>query len=305
MAYSKDKVYNKSMPQDKYSAVWVSHSSMGDFLKCPRAYFLKNMYKDPKSGKKIAVVSPALSLGTAVHEVLENLKNIPTDERMKRDLLLDYENAWNKVSGKKGGFQSAKEEEEIKARGRAMIERVIKSPGPLARKTVRLKDAHNGMPPNFYLSEEDNIILCGLIDWMEYIEKDDSIVVLDFKTGKHDEGEGSLQLPIYTLLLNALQKRKVSGASYWYLDRSDEPVSVALPDLNEAREKVLAIARKVKDARNKKVFVCPRGEEGCFACQDFESVLNGEAEYVGTGGYGHDIYIIPKEDVYEDLAEIL
>lgn len=26
--------------QDKYSAVWVSHSSINDFLKCHRAYFL-------------------------------------------------------------------------------------------------------------------------------------------------------------------------------------------------------------------------------------------------------------------------
>ena len=42
------------MAVDKYTAVWVSHSSMGDFLKCPRAYFLHNVYKDPKtdSGKK-------------------------------------------------------------------------------------------------------------------------------------------------------------------------------------------------------------------------------------------------------------
>ncbi len=52
---------------DKYTATWVSHSSMGDFIKCPRAYYLKNMYKNPKTGKKIGIVSPALSLGSAVH----------------------------------------------------------------------------------------------------------------------------------------------------------------------------------------------------------------------------------------------
>ncbi len=293
------------MPIDKYNSVWVSHSSMGDFLKCPRAYFLKNVYKDPKSGRKIAVVSPALSLGTAVHEVLENLKTMPAEGRLKRNLLEDYEVAWMKVSGKKGGFQSAEEEAEAKARGKAMIERAIAHPGPLAKKTVRLKEAHNGMPPNFYLSEDENIILCGLIDWMEYVESDDSIIVIDFKTGKHDEGEGSLQLPIYALLLNALQKRKVSGAAYWYLDRSDDLTPMKVPDLAEAKEKVLMVARRVKAARLAKEFECPRGEEGCFACQDFEAVLNGEAEYVGTGGYGHDIYIIPKEEAYGDLTEII
>jgi hypothetical protein len=62
------------MAPDKYKAVWVSHSSIGDFLKCPRAYFLHNVYKDPKTGRKINIVSPALSLGLAVHTALESLK---------------------------------------------------------------------------------------------------------------------------------------------------------------------------------------------------------------------------------------
>jgi len=277
---------------DKYSAVWVSHSSMGDFLKCPRAYFLHNVYKDPKTGRKINLVNPALSLGQAVHNTLEALKNLPVEARLTRDLLADFTIAWEAVSGKKGGFKNPEEEAEYRQRGREMIERVIKNPGPLNRKTVRLKDGHNGMPPNFFLSEEDNIILCGLIDWLEYVEADDSIKILDFKTGKHDEGEDSLQLPIYLLLLNALQKRPVSGAAYWYLDRADEPVEMTLPDLEEARGKVLGLARQVKTAREKKIFNCPHGEKGCFACQPYEAILKGEAEYLGVGGYGQDIYFL-------------
>lgn len=280
------------MAADKYNAVWVSHSSMGDFLKCPRAYYLHNVYKDPKTGRKINLVNPALSLGQAVHNTLEALKNLPVEERLSRDLVADFEVAWQAVSGKPGGFKTAEEEADYKARGREMIERVIKNPGPLNRKTVRLKDGHNGMPPNFFLSEEDNIILCGLVDWLEYVEADDSVKILDFKTGKHDEGEDSLQLPIYLLLLNALQKRPVSGAAYWYLDRSDEPVEMTLPDLEQAREKVLAVARQVKTAREAKDFSCPRGEKGCFACQPYEKILRGEAEYLGVGGYGQDIYLV-------------
>ena len=227
------------MAQDKYTAIWVSHSSMGDFLKCPRAYYLRNVYKDPKTGRKINIVNPALSLGQAVHTTLESLKNIPFNERTNRDLLADFEKAWGEVSGKKGGFKNDVEESEVKTRGKAMIERVIQNPGPIAQKIVRLPESHNGMAPNFFLSEKDNIILNGRIDWLEYIEQDDSIRVLDFKTGKHNEGDDSLQLPIYLLLLNALQKRKISGASYWYLDRDDKPVDMILPDIDEARKKVL------------------------------------------------------------------
>ncbi|MEK7113961.1 MAG: PD-(D/E)XK nuclease family protein, partial [Patescibacteria group bacterium] len=142
------------------------------------------------------------------------------------------------ASGKKGGFTSGEEEAAAKARGRAMIERVMQNPGPIAKKTIRLKESENNMPPNFYLSEEDNIILCGLIDWLEYVETDDSIRVIDFKTGKNEEGEDSLQLPIYLLLLNELQKRRVSGAAYWYLEKNDAPTEMALPDAAQAREKV-------------------------------------------------------------------
>ena len=280
------------MAQNKYEAIWVSHSSMGDFLKCPRAYYLRNVYKDPKTGRKINIVNPALSLGQAVHTTLESLKNIPFNERTNRDLLADFEKAWSEVSGKKGGFKNDVEESEVKIRGRAMIERVIQNPGPIARKIIRLPESHNGMAPNFFLSEKDNIILNGRIDWLEYIEQDDSIRVLDFKTGKHNEGDDSLQLPIYLLLLNALQKRKVSGAAYWYLDRDDNPVDLALPDIDEARKKVLEIAMQVKFAREKKAFNCPRGDGGCFACKPFEAILKGQAEYIGIGGYGQDMYCL-------------
>lgn len=280
---------------DKYSAVWVSHSSMGDFIRCPRAYYLHNVYKDPKSNKKINLVSGALSLGVAVHNTVEALKEIPLEKRFERDLYADLEGEWKKVSGKMGGFKSEGEEQEMHARAVAMIDRVLKEPGPIARKTVRLKDGHNGMAPNFYLSEEDNIILNGRIDWLEYFDEDDSIRVIDFKTGKHEENAESLQLPIYLLLLNALQKRRVRSAAYWYLEKegSEAWVEKELPPADEAKEKVLKVAREVKKARESKVFECHQGAEGCYACRPFEAILRGEAEYLGVGGFGQDLYFLP------------
>jgi len=279
------------MVQDKYSAVWVSHSSMGDFLKCPRSYYLKNIYKDPKTKRKINIVSPALSLGSAVHEVVEGLANFKVEERFTKDLEKEFDLAWKKLSGKRGGFKDEKEEDEYKQRGIEMIRRVIENPGPLKRKTIKIKDGHNGMPPNFLISEEENIILCGKIDWLEYIEENDSVKILDFKTGKHDEDALSLQLPIYLLLATTMQKRKVSGASYWYLDRDNDPKDVVLPDIDESRRRVLETALRVKKARETKDFLCPRGQEGCFCCKPFEAILRGEAVLVGASGY-QDLYMI-------------
>lgn len=279
------------MASDSYNAVWVSHSSMGDYLKCPRAYYLKNIYKDPKSKRKIGIVSPALSLGSAVHEVVEGLAKYKAEERINVPIIDQYQEVWKKFKGKKGGFANDSEELESKERGIKMLNRVKSNMQPLLEKIVKLKEGSNGMLPNFLLSPEENIILCGKIDWLRYIPEDDSIHILDFKTGINEESEESLQLPIYQLLLKNLQKRKVSGASYWYLNKDDAPKEVDLPDEGESHDKVLDVALKVKEARVKKEFNCPRGEGGCFACRDLERVIKGQAEFVGQGDW-QDLYFV-------------
>ncbi len=282
-----------TMSQDKYSAVWVSHSSMGDFLKCPRLYYLHNVYKDPTTNRKITIVSPHMSLGIAVHNVLEGLGNYPAEERMNRDLRAYFEEEWLKVSGKKGGFLSPEQEEEFKIRGKDMINTVIRDPRFLVNKRIKLPQGN--MPCNFYLSEEDNIILNGLIDWIEYLP-DDTLHLIDFKTGKKEEHESSLQLPIYLLLCNALQKRAVSKASYWYLE-TDKMVEKELPDADTAYRDVYGVAYKVKEARDKKEFLCPKGSDGCIHCRQYEAILrykegeDSSVEYIGVGGFNQDVYI--------------
>lgn len=280
------------MKNNKYSAVWVSHSSLGDFIKCPRAYFLHNVYKDPKTNHKINIVSPALSLGVAVHEVVEGLLNFKAEDRATQPMFEQFETAWQKVTGKIGGFTSPEEELVAKERGLKMIDRVQNNLGPLLNKAIKLKDHESGMPPNFYLSEDDNIILCGKIDWLEYLPDTDSLHIIDFKTGKHEESDDSLQLPIYLLLLDNLQKREVAKASYWYLETDDNLTEKKLPNISDARVKVLAVAKQVKTAREDKKFDCPKGALGCFACRPFEKIITGEAEFVGVGGYGQDMYLV-------------
>ena len=96
-----------------------------------------------------------------------------------------------------------------------MVANVQRDPRFLLNKRIKLP--RETMNPNFYLSDDENIILNGLIDWIEYLPATDSLHIVDFKTGKREEQEASLQLPIYLLLCNALQKRAVTKASYWYL----------------------------------------------------------------------------------------
>lgn len=281
------------MPPDKYSSTWVSHSSIGNFLKCPRLYYLANMYKDPRSGHRIAIVNPHLSLGVAVHDTLEGLRDFPSNERMTQDLQKNYLQNWQKFTGKLGGFNDIIEEEMYFTRGEKMIETVILNPRFLVNKCVKLK--RNKMNPNFFLSEPDNIILNGLIDWLEYLPESNSLHIIDFKTGKREEEEDSLQLPIYLLLCNALQNRKVTKASYWYLE-SDNFIEKKLPDALDALEKVLTIAKKIKLARESNELPCPKGDGGCYHCRPFELILarDPSAEKVGENTMNQDLYMLNK-----------
>lgn len=288
------------MAKDKFSAVWVSHSSMSDFLKCPRSYYLKNVYKDTRTGRKVQITSPALSLGLAVHEVLESLSVLPTESRFQESLVAKFEQVWKKVSGKRGGFTSEEQEAKYRQRGEDMLRRVMNHKGPLAKLAVKIKQDL----PYFWLSEEDNIILCGKIDWLEYDPASDSVHIIDFKTSTRAEDPNSLQLPIYYLLVLKCQHRQVSKASYWYLDSSDEPVEKPLPDYEDAYQQIMSVAKQIKLARQLKLMKCPNGHDGCRYCRDLEKVLRGEAELVGNNGR-QDIYILPYESSDEPQSEIL
>ena len=259
--------------KDKYSAVWLSHSSITDYLKCPRAYYLKNMYRDPKNNHKIAIMQPALALGQTVHSVLESLSTLVVEDRLKESLVTKFEKAWEEISGKKGGFTTIEEEEKYKKRGIEMMERIIKNPGPILKKAIKIRQDL----PYFWLSEEQNIILCGKLDWL--------------KTGKFDEDPDSLQLPIYILLATNCQTKKVYGAQYWYLNRDIAPVDVVLPTVDDATKRLLEIARTISLARKLERFVCTR-KDGCPACMPYEIVVSGKAEFIGVGGYNQDTYIL-------------
>lgn len=274
---------------DQYTAVWVSHTSISDFLQCPRAYYLKNVYKDPKTRHKVQLMSPPLALGQVVHSVLESLSVLPGGERFKESLIAKFERNWKAVTGKKGGFFDEKIEAEYKERGRAMLQKVMDNPGPLNGLAVKIKEDL----PHYWLFEEEGIILCGKIDWLEYLKDTDSVNIIDFKTSKSQENDSSLQLPIYHLLVHNCQHRSVSKASYWYLGL-DEIVEKPLPDLEIAHEQILKIAKEIKLARQLERFKCPHGEAGCFACRPFEKIIRGEAEFVGENDYHQDIYVMER-----------
>lgn len=287
---------------DKFNAVWLSHSSISNFKNCPRAYYLSTIYRDPRNGHKISIITPSMALGSAVHEVLESLSVMPTDKRFDISLIERFGKVWGKVAGPLGGFEDQETEDRYKARGEDMLRRVMAHPGPLAEKAVKI----NQELPQYWISEEDGLMLCGKLDWLEYLpaqaglEADDAVHIIDFKTGVGEESVESLQLPIYLLLAHNCQSRPVKKASYWYIGRDDMPIEKNLPDLDKSKELVLKIGKEIKLARSLERFKCKEGESGCKHCQPLEKILRGEAVFVGTGGYGADVYVINHSNSQKD-----
>lgn len=275
------------MIKDKFSAIWVSHSSISDYLKCPRAYYLNNVYRDPKTNHKITLMQPPLALGQTVHQVIERIAVLPVPERLKRPLSEVFADIWQNVSGIRGGFRTSEEESKYKDRGYQMVERIQNHPGPILRKAIKLRQDLL----YYWFSEDENIILCGKIDWLEYKPETDTISIIDFKTGKFDVDEDSLQLSIYYLLAKNCQKRAVSGVAFWYLERDDEPQELVLPDEKTAIERVAVIAKRVALARKLERFVCT-SKEGCAACRPLERVVRGEATFVGRNDFNQDVYVL-------------
>lgn len=275
------------MAQDKYSALWVSHSRINDFKTCPRAYYLKYLYRNPKTGHKMKLMSPPLALGSIVHDVLDSLTVIPLKERFKLSLVGKLHELWTKIEGKKGGFMDSSIELQYKTRGEEMLLRLMKNPGPLARLAVKLKMDL----PYFWLSEEKNIILCGKIDWMEYLPDIDSVHIIDFKTSKKEEKDESLQLPIYYLLAKNCQARHVAKMSYWYLEREDGIVEKSLPTEESVLKQVMDSALEIQLATKLQRFKCKQ-PDGCYSCKPYELILKGEAEFIGINNYKEDIYVL-------------
>lgn len=270
-----------------YGAVWLSPTSLSDFDRCPRLYYLRNVYKDPKTFRKIQVVNPFLTLGGCVHATIESISHLPKSERFINPLTDKFEQLWRKTLGKVGGFESEKQEQMFKERGLNMIRRLENNPGPLANLANKIQSDI----PNMWLSQKEILVLCGVIDWIEVLP-DDTLHIIDFKTGKNEQDADSLQLGVYLLLVGNKLKRQVSKMSYWYLDKEEAPKEVSMPEIDEVLRSLIDKGVKIRDYRLRGDHTCPHG--GCSYCSEYESVLQGKAENVGVDmKMRRDLYFLP------------
>lgn len=270
------------------NAIYLSYTSLSDFLKCPRSYYLKNIYRDPKTGFRIQIASPYLSLGSTVHDSVKWYLEM-RGQVTKKQLEDKFRNLWLKYRGKRGGFESREQEAEFGKRGLKMLDNFFTNAQILEKIT------HKVDFPKLNLFED--VILMGNFDFVG--EKEDGTLhVLDFKTGAKDEKD-PLQLYIYAILAEANLSKPVSSASFWYLDREDKPKEIVLDPLEPKLEWVKSKAKELKEVIGKGEWVCIKNDAlngaSCRDCKDYQAIVDGKGEFQFTDfRYKKDVYYLQK-----------
>ncbi len=265
-------------------AIYLSYTSLNDFLRCPKSYYLKNVYRNPQTGYKLQIASPYITLGATVHDALDWYIKQPK-KPSKADTINQFRNHWRKFRLKRGGFTSLEQEAEFGKRGLTMVENFVGNAQILEPSVPPIKF------PKYILPGD--VVLIGNFDFLGE-KRDKSLHVVDFKTGAKDE-ESPIQLYIYAILAEANLQKPVSTASYWYLDREDGPRPVVLDPLDSTLEWLHQKAALVKKAREENKWNCVKGESACFECKQYQAIIDGKGEFMFSDhAFKKDSYFLER-----------
>lgn len=250
-------------------ALFLSYTSMKDFEKCPRSFYLKDIYRDPETGFRMQIPASYMTLGALVHDAIKWF--LQKDRLPSKDEIIDqYRNHWRKYRGKRGGFVSLEDEAALGKRGLEMLDNFY-------RNFTKLEP---NMPAYGFLRYilDEKIILNGKVDFLGLLP-DDSLRVVDFKTGKNDEKD-PIQLHIYAILAESNFQKPVSKIGYWYLDREDSPKNAVLDPLEGQLEQLERKALEIEQAVKEDNWVCVKGEALCEDCRNYQAIIDGKGEYL-------------------------
>ena len=274
---------------DFRKTLWISYSAIKNFDNCSRLYYFTNVYRNPKTGNRVQIVNPYLSLGSAVHDTIDEVLDLAPSKRVNASLTKRLEKVWKRYEGKRGGFISGKQESEFKKRGIKMIKKVEGSE-MLSRRSLKKESEL----PKMRLFE--GVDLVGSFDWIEILPNN-SLHIIDFKTGRSQENGKSLQLPIYQILAKNSYGRKVKKLSYWYLENKSKPTPKKITEIDKSLDEIKTKADAIKGAIERSDFSCSSNYPRCFWCRKYESIISGRAELIGTDEeMKKDLYYLASGD---------
>ncbi len=265
-------------------ALFISYTGLKDYTRCPRSYYLKNVYRDPKTGYKLQVASPYMTLGAVVHDAIKWFLQM-NRQVTKEQLIQKYRNIWLKYHGKRGGFATKEDEAVFGKRGLQMLDNFFANFSVL-ESNLKLDDF-------LKYKLDSKIFLNGRLDFLGQLP-DGSLHILDFKTGSKNE-EDSLQLYIYAILAESNLQKPVSRISYWYLDRDSSPKEAVLDTLDD---KLLWLKEKAKEIEKlvlEKKWLCIKNPDLCWDCQLYQDIIDGKGEFqFSDDGFKKQVYYLDK-----------
>lgn len=173
----------------------LSPSRAGDFLTCPLLYRFRSIDRLPEAP------TPAQVRGTVVHQVLEDIFDLPARERTPEQAAVMVEPAWASLA-------AARPEVGALFDGDAALGAWLASCHEALRRYFTLEDPTRLEPAEreLYVESllESKLLLRGFVDRVD-VAPDGAIRIVDYKTGRSPregfEAKALFQLKFYALVL--------------------------------------------------------------------------------------------------------
>jgi putative RecB family exonuclease len=178
----------------------LSPSRAGDFMQCPLLYRFRTVDRIPERPSREAV------RGTVVHQVLEDLFDLPPAERTLDRATAMLPAAWDLVREQDEALAAQLFETADEA------EAWLRTAEPLLESYFRLEDPTRLQPAERELRVEvelDGLVLRGYVDRLDRNAAGDTRVV-DYKTGR-SPGEGFEQKALFQMRFYALVLWRATG----------------------------------------------------------------------------------------------
>ena len=219
----------------------LSPSRASQFKTCPKQFKFSNVDKIKEPTNLVQ------AKGTTVHQALEDLYSLPSEERTSDTLYNLFRKAWSNVRGNDEHvnlFNSIEEEREWGQEGLNLLHNYLKLENPKKLEPLEQERWVRG-------SIED-LNLRGILDRMDE-DKDGNLVIVDYKSGKSPLAKYKeprfFALKLYALLIQKELGEMPSELKLIYLKNSTiHTLKVTQDSLDQVKIEVLEIWNNIKKA---------------------------------------------------------